>query len=86
MDFEPEIRALARRNGSTTNSGVMSHCGPPSSSNPTINSESSPNAKEDKSGHETATQDVDPIAWRGMQSHRVREWRIEDLIVGRCNG
>ena len=27
-----------------------------------------------------------PIAWRGMQSHRVREWRVEDLIVGRCNG
>jgi hypothetical protein len=27
-----------------------------------------------------------PIAWRGMQPHRVREWRIEDLIVGPCNG
>jgi hypothetical protein len=27
-----------------------------------------------------------PIAWRGMQSHRIREWRVEYLIVGRCNG
>jgi hypothetical protein len=27
-----------------------------------------------------------PIAWRGMQSHRVKEWRVEDPIVGRCNG
>jgi len=27
-----------------------------------------------------------PIARSGMQSHRVREWRVEDLMVGRCNG
>jgi hypothetical protein len=37
MDFEAEIRALARRNVSAADSGVMSRCGPPSSSNPTIN-------------------------------------------------
>ena len=37
MDFEAEIRALARRNVSAADSGVMSRCGPPSSSNPAIN-------------------------------------------------
>ena len=37
MDFEAEIRALARRNVSAADSGVMSRCGPPSSSNPTMN-------------------------------------------------
>jgi hypothetical protein len=37
MDFEAEIRALACRNISAADSGVMSRCGPPSSSNPTMN-------------------------------------------------
>ena len=37
VDFEAETRALACRNVSAADSGVMSRCGPPSSSNPTMN-------------------------------------------------
>jgi hypothetical protein len=37
MEFAAEIRALARRNVSAADSGVMSRRGPPSSSKPTMN-------------------------------------------------
>jgi hypothetical protein len=41
---------------------------------------------EDKVGMKLPLMMWIPNAWRGMQSHRVREWRVEDLIVVRCNG
>ena len=37
VDLEAETRALACRNVSAVDSGVMSRCGPLSSSNPTMN-------------------------------------------------